>query len=240
MSRREPQPRGSPALTRTPFTTVMFSFSSASKVTRRVLLPPPPISARRPAGRGQGRPQGDSPSPLPARPATTPLFIGPPLAPPRPAGVEPCFLLAAGPSPWKPRTPGCGAARYPERQRKLFRQKLDKRLRLQVPGSFAPGGGKGGSVAPAQCPLGNVVLAVPRPRCGRGAALSAASVARHGPWGSLGARPRAEGSFTIPPSLRLCRWLERGLWARPSPQVEACAEASSHFPHHHSVKLTSV
>lgn len=48
--RREPQRRGRPALTRTPFTTVMFSFSSASKVTRRVLLPPPPI-ARQAAAR---------------------------------------------------------------------------------------------------------------------------------------------------------------------------------------------
>lgn len=38
--------RWSPALTRTPFTTVMFSFSSASKVTRRV-LPLAPIFTRR-------------------------------------------------------------------------------------------------------------------------------------------------------------------------------------------------
>lgn len=75
---RSGEPRAGPALTRTPLTTVIFSFSSASKVTRRV-LPLPPISAR-----GQrGRPQGDSASALPARPAATPLPIGPPRAPAR-------------------------------------------------------------------------------------------------------------------------------------------------------------
>lgn len=63
------------ALTRMPFTTVMFSFSSASKVTRRVLAVPPMAPASVPAESQRGPASTSGPTRTPAResPGTLPL-----------------------------------------------------------------------------------------------------------------------------------------------------------------------
>lgn len=59
--------RPPPALTRMPFTTVMFSFSSASKVTRRVLAVPPMAPASVPAGSERGPTSTSGPTRTAAR-----------------------------------------------------------------------------------------------------------------------------------------------------------------------------
>lgn len=55
------------SLTRMPFTTVMFSFSSASKVTRRVLAAPPMAPASAPAQTWPGRTRSSGPTRTHAR-----------------------------------------------------------------------------------------------------------------------------------------------------------------------------